>query len=586
MIQELLQRWCDGMIRVQIDSPDTPSQHGALGCPACGKIHGRCMDAVYPFFHMAKASGDSKYLDAGKAVFEWSKNVSQPDGSWTVMPDPKSWKGITVFGAIALAETLHHHGDLLDKATLGRWTERLELAANYVFENFDLDFANINYGFTAIYALNLVGRHLDEPRYVARSRELAKGVKLYFTEPNSLIYGEAKPTDRRSANGYLPVDLGYNVEESLNGLALYALEENDTKLLKLIETSLASHLEFMLPDGGWDNSWGTRQFKWTYWGSRTSDGCQPAYTLMAHRNPAFATAAYRSTELLQRCTSSDGLLYGGIHYTEHGIDPCVHHTFAHAKPLAYLLDHGSELPKPNEELPRSTANGITGFPEIATLLAARGPWRATVTSYDFLYKPEVQQATGGALSLLWHEKTGPLCVASLATYLLVEPYNQQEDPDQEDFPLTPRLERVINGDWFTNLYDLCAETQSHDSDTETVIYVSTKLNNSEHQSRDDSCTLKYRFTQSSVEIEAEASIPTSFVLPILSPSGEVVSRSSQNRLDIKKPKGTVSIEANTELTIRKTKRDRVFNMIPGAQAIPIEAALTAESPLKITITVS
>ena len=26
-------------------------------------------------------------------------------------------------------------------------------------------------------------------------------------------------------------------------------------------------------DGGWDNSFGTRNNKWTYWGNRTSDGC-------------------------------------------------------------------------------------------------------------------------------------------------------------------------------------------------------------------------------------------------------------------------------------------------------------------------
>ena len=61
------------------------------------------MDAVYPFLHMAKVTGEGKYLEAGISVFEWSKNVSHDDGSWTVISDPKSWKGITVFGAIALA---------------------------------------------------------------------------------------------------------------------------------------------------------------------------------------------------------------------------------------------------------------------------------------------------------------------------------------------------------------------------------------------------------------------------------------------------------------------------------------------------
>ena len=44
---------------------------------------------------------------------------------------------------------------------------------------------------------------------------------------------------------------------------------------------METHLEFMLPDGAWDNSWGTRSFKWTYWGGRTSDGFMGGYYLMA-----------------------------------------------------------------------------------------------------------------------------------------------------------------------------------------------------------------------------------------------------------------------------------------------------------------
>ena len=34
-----------------------------------------------------------------------------------------------------------------------------------------------------------------------------------------------------------------------------------------------------LPDGAWDNSFGTRNYKWSYRGSRTSDGCAAGYGL-------------------------------------------------------------------------------------------------------------------------------------------------------------------------------------------------------------------------------------------------------------------------------------------------------------------
>jgi len=41
MMQALLKDWCDGMIRVQIKDPANTEIDGALGCPACNKIHGR-----------------------------------------------------------------------------------------------------------------------------------------------------------------------------------------------------------------------------------------------------------------------------------------------------------------------------------------------------------------------------------------------------------------------------------------------------------------------------------------------------------------------------------------------------------------
>ncbi|MGB7394994.1 MAG: hypothetical protein WA913_11420, partial [Pricia sp.] len=252
LVDELLTEWCDALLAIQIDKPDDPTTHGALGCPACNKIHGRCMDAVYPFMHMAHKTGEEKYLHAAIDVMKWSENVSAPDGSWTVIPDPKSWKGITVFGAIALGEALHHHGGILPRDIRSQWTERLKRAAEFVHLNFTMDYSHVNYAFTAVYALNLLGRMFDNQDYVDHSRQLATEVPNWLTEPNQLIFGEDKPADKKSAKGLLPVDLGYNVEETLNGLVQYAVLEDDRELLGLLEESMLSHLQFMLPDGAWD----------------------------------------------------------------------------------------------------------------------------------------------------------------------------------------------------------------------------------------------------------------------------------------------------------------------------------------------
>jgi hypothetical protein len=317
LVLDLMLDWCDGMLDLQIHDPADPTRHGALRCPSCSFIHGRCMDAVYPFLAAATYSGSEKYLDAGIRVFEWSQNVSQEDGSWTVIPNPNSWRGITVFGAISLGEALHYHGHLLDSSRRKRWTERLRAAAEYVHQTFTIDFTNINYGCAGIYALHLLGHIFEDERYLLHSRSLASQVGRYFTQPNLLLFGEGKPSDLLSGKGLYAVDIGYNVEESMVLLALYAADSGDAEFSELIQRSLSSHLEFMLPDGGWDNSFGTRQFKWTYWGSRTCDGCQPGYAVFSKNDPAFFRAAIENTKLLKRCTH-DGLLYGGRTTTRMG----------------------------------------------------------------------------------------------------------------------------------------------------------------------------------------------------------------------------------------------------------------------------
>ena len=105
---------------------------------------------------------------------------------------------------------------------------------------------------------------------------------------------------------------------------------------------MKTHMEFMLPDGAWDNSWGSRNYKWSWWGSRTSDGCHPGFVLMPKFDPRFREVARRNLELMAACTH-DGLLYGGPDYFAHGDLPCIHHTFTHAKALATVSSTAATL---------------------------------------------------------------------------------------------------------------------------------------------------------------------------------------------------------------------------------------------------
>lgn len=595
---DLLKDWCDGMIKVQVVKPDDLSIHGSLDCPSCAHIHGRCMDAVYPFMYMADKTGDEKYLNAAILVMEWAENnVSHEDGSWTVISNPKSWKGISIFGAIALAEAIHYHGHILSDELCQQWTERLSRVGEFIYKMFTISFTNINYGGTAVYGLNLIGRVLNNNDYIAKSHNLAAGAKRYFTKNETLLFGEIKPSsDKTSAKGLKGVDLGYNVEETLNSLVMYALHENDEEFLQILQASLDSHLEFMLPDGAWDNSWGTRQFKWTYWGSRTCDGSQPAFAMMAKYNGAYATAAIKNTELLKRCTA-DGLLHGGPHFVSHGVKACVHHTFAHAKPLAALLDHWDHLPEQNKStpLPREVADGVKHYKDLDVSLFARGDWRGTVSAYDaeYHYKMDFRQATGGALSVLYHNKVGMLLTASMAVYKLVEPNNQQP-ASGEDIALTPRVETYKEGVWYTNLFDLTATFNSTDANGQIDLTADAKLKNEAREVLSNTASqfkLDYSCNEERVKITASTSQDikekTAFVLPVVSLTGEKVAQPNSNEITIQKKNGLVAIKANVPLIIKKMPKLRTFNQVPGVEAIPIIAHfIEGEKQVEINIKVS
>ncbi|WP_404307553.1 glycoside hydrolase family protein [Neorhodopirellula lusitana] len=610
LTKSLLVDWCDGMIRRQINQPDNPALHGALECPACSHIHGRCSDALYPFLHLAHVTEDPKYLDAAINVYDWAEhNVSQPDGSWTNDINPKAWRGTTIFGAIALAEALHYHGEVLDQERRDAWTQRLdEAVGGYLYRDFKkIDFTNLNYGMTGVYGFNLFGRVLGKQEYTDRSEQFANRLREFFTHPNKLLWGEGKPNNKRSGRGLLPVDLGYNVEESLNGVVMYALEKDDRDLLEFLAQSLEGHLEFMLPDGAWDNSWGTRSQKWSYWGSRTSDGCQPAFSLLAGYNPAFGTAAIKNAELLQRCTA-DGLLHGGPHYVSHGIQPCMHHTFAHAKVMALVQDRMHAMPKVESTtpLPRVSAEGVKHFRELDVWLVAKGPWRGTVSAYDFIYKTKsadhMQQPTGGSLAVLYHDQVGTLLAGSMARYIMVEPLNMQPQPD-EDFSLTTRIETHVGEAWYTNLYDLKATVQVTEDGERVGINVATTLQDEDRRLPDREPSryqLGYQFESGRVAITArclehdasqgtESDVerqPASLVIPLISASTEPVRQVSDFRIEIDKPGGTVVIQSNVPLSIKDTKTGRVFNMVPGAEAVPIIAHLPRQSGSRAECSIS
>ncbi|HTN19382.1 MAG TPA: hypothetical protein VL125_02860 [Pelobium sp.] len=571
--KKLLSEWLNSLLPLQVtDVSQGSSKYGGIICPTKKIIHGRVGDAIYPMLHQANSTGESKFLDSAKLLYHWTEqNVSQPDGSWLNEPIKGSWKGTTIFTAIALAESIKKHGDLIDAKWKNQIENRLLKAGNYVYDVFSIDYGNINYPINAAYGLSLLGEILDIEKFREKGDLFAQQA-LNAVTPEGFIAGEGALYNQKSKKGCYAVDLGYNVEESLPALVQYALLVKNEEFLEKLVGVLQTHMQFILPDGAWDNSWGTRNYKWTYWGSRTSDGCQPAYALMADRDERFYRVALKNTELLERCTHN-GLLYGGPHYVSAGIGPSVHHTFCHAKALATILDAQIPVIKTDLnklELPREERDNVSVFKDINTVLVAQGGFKSTITGYDQNYKnTKSGHASGGALTMLWHEKIGAIFTASMNEYQLFEADNMQTN-SLPSMCLTPRIECWSEGLQYSNLNDFNAEI-TIDPNHKARIKVKTTLVDKDQnrpKAGEISCEITYIIEPDRVELHYMVSghqQPTvNFIFSLISDSTEELIEKDDFLL-INKPDGKLKINFDKPVNIG----ERLFNFVPGMQAVPL-----------------
>jgi hypothetical protein len=570
--------WATTLLGLQVKDAAAGADYGGIRCPGFHHIPGRIGDTIYPFLHMARRTGDASYIDASVLLFRWMEaNVSQPDGSWLNEKNDK-WKGITVFTVIALCEALRFHGDLMDTTFRNALHNRLLKAGEWINTTVNIDYGNINYPISASYALSLLGTLQDNRKFREKGKLLAQQATKFFTHKDRFVFGEGTPYYEPGKKGCFSIDLGYNVEESLPSLVLYGLLNKDEEILQLVTASLQTHMEFMLPDGGWDNSWGTRNYKWTYWGSRTSDGCQPAYALLADRDARFYRVALKNTQLLQQCTHN-GLLIGGLHYISHQVPTSVHHTFCHIKALTTMLDHGHQNRPAVAFIPRETAYGLRFFEDIQTWLVATGKFRATVTGYDREYKAMHNgHATGGALTMLWHEQTGPLLVASMNAYQLVEAGNMQADTDPLSMPLTFRAELNANGVVYMNIACLDAAVSATQEGDKVLVHASARLVDEDQNDPPQGpvyCQAEYIFSSDKIVLSLHCKSKTTaylndirIIVPVISTSQEKVKIVDDKNVRIYKSKASVHIQSDGPLTRLRTTGDRLFNFVPGLEAVP------------------
>ncbi|WP_125702226.1 hypothetical protein [Lacticaseibacillus daqingensis] len=446
----LLKRWMARLMANQVASPEPRFGGGAL-CPSCLHFHGRVIDSIYPLMTLADLTGDARYREAAERFFTWGDNLYCDDHSY-YNDAQQTWNKTTIFFAQSLEQALEKHGHLLAAPVYAAWHTRLHEIAEWLLAHFTpADPANTNYHAAGAAAMAMCGHFFEEPRYFKRARELAAFCQGYLT-PDHLLFGEGNPRARITAKGCYSVDVGYSLEETLPNLIDYAVLMEDAPFYARLVRVAQTYLPLMLPDGGMDNSFGTRNFKWTYWGSRTSDGTLAAFTRLSQQDPAFDRVVEAQLSLLERCTHA-GYLYGGPDYATHGEAPCLHHLFAHAKVLAACIDAAPPAQRP------TTTTELTGWWHLAavnTSVWRTPPFYASVTATDYAHF-EGGHSVGGVMGMLWHRDYGPILASGMTDTTDREPLNTQLSRQKATLTSSAwRLMTEAGGVTYSNVYDLTA----------------------------------------------------------------------------------------------------------------------------------
>ncbi|MBQ5749379.1 MAG: hypothetical protein IIV87_04400, partial [Oscillospiraceae bacterium] len=455
------------------------------------------------------------------------------------------WKAISAFAAMSIGEALHHFNEQIPEKMREKWMTLFVRLANFIYEKINEIHPVANYHAGAACVGAMAWKLTGEKRYLDFAHEQEAICRAQFDE-NGLFFGEGHPIDYVTEKGCRYIDIGYAIEESLPLLLRYAVLTGEG--LDFYRDRYRDHMELILPDGGMDNSWGSRHNKWTWWGSRTSDGAIEGLAWLLDE-PIFADICERVLTLYENCTH-DGLL--GLPMAKDAGEPtCLHHSFCHAKALATLV-----LTEPVEVmrtvLPCESDYGVKWLQNKTVALVSHKGWRATVSACDAQYLPQTENG-GGSMTLLMHEKT-PVCASTMRDYTPSEPLNMQYLRKSDQTPcMTPRLV-FENG---SNLTEKGVHLEQPDALSVRAV--------------GENWNIEYRFGEA-VEITVCAEPKTTFVLPVIR-SGDVTA--NEGRITV----GDIVVTGNG---MRCEPEAYGFNQVGGFIWLPIEIDVNG----KTTVTVS
>ena len=544
-----MKEWCDTLLSYQVRTK-TPYTDGGLLCPACHVIHGRIADLCFPLTVIWDRTREERYILEADRLIDWSEyNLQTPDKLW-YNDITNRWYATSAFSAMSIGEALYHFGDKLPEKYRKKWLSIFTRMCD-VFATLDTreSFKPVNNYYCGLAAvLAMAWRLTDNARYLEKTKYWLD-VAVSRLDKEGLLYGEAHFLE--CDDGSHTIDMGYDLEESIPLLLRYASLTGDR--MEFFKERLRDHLAFLLPDGGIDDSFGVRHNKWTYWGSRTSDGVIEGLAQVLD-DPVFSCACERALSLYEKCTH-DGLLAMPMAH-ESGEPTCLHHTFAHAKALAALVC-SDLVPAKGGILPCEEKRGIQSYQNGSLITVSLGKFRATFNASQGSSATTHTSNAGGSMNLLYHDDYGILCAATTALYIPTEPLNQQYLRHAPD-PACMTAQFIINGSM------ACMEKNVTLSAESTCVTANGK-----------SWSAAYRFGDQMLEIHlvCENGI---YNLPIVCSKNSTPALSDDEReLHI----GKLTLHSTVPLICDVEKR--VFHQVGGLSYLPISAKVCGEVTLWI-----
>ena len=550
-------------------SPD----YGGIWCPGCGLYHTRAAEALFPLAYEYELTGNEERLQQAIRLGNWLVARQQPDGAWPETPE--TWTGTSTDQLLMMLLAWPIVSPHLTPDERTRWSSSMEQAGDYLARVMDNAFASINYCATTAATLAHMNAFLPKPSYAAKARELARMIVAKMN-PEYFIEGEGS----REGKYKYGVDLGYNMEMSLWGLAEYARVTGDGPVADAVALSLKNHLWFIYPNGMLDASWAIRSNKWTTFGSGTSDGCHPLLALMSDRDEAYITAAVRNMRQLEHSFTREGLLGFGPHYDRvRNAPPCIYPTFTKAKSLAMAQSWVTRDGPGDAPLPTDT-EGWRYFPTMNVAVVRSGDFCGTVTAYNYKAKEGprskyMHRPAGGSLSILWVDGFDLLQASSQTEYHRWEPMSFPEIPATT--PLTPRIEVSANNGYYTNLYEYDAAFTVGERDGAVECTAYGQLKNRDQRPCGVGYTLTHRFggdrlTKSFMIAHQTLTDTVRIVEPIVLNEGTEITRQDSRTIRIGSRSRTILLTLDSpEATLRIDKKgaETCWSIYPALKALPI-----------------